>query len=551
MPKSFLWVNKDVSSEKLSQSTPTEERLMRRHAQHNRLQASNLPRALRRETQANSQQDAFYLVACAAPSIPRSLEPTSLDLSSDETRSLAFFVSRTARNWTGWDDASFWNTEVLKAGQRSKAITHGLISLSAVHESLENENDRAPLHHLALTQLSKAIRELNAPKLSYLEALMSCIVLMCIQNAQNRRQSYQMLRSGEKMLQELDIKVSRGDIALSSSEYEILETYIRPLLDRLRARLCIVRSPVATLAISVKANRHPSDLCMPSVPDKFSTLRNARECLRAILDWGKSKLPQCHSSHSSISRRSEFTTLLRHLCTLWETALSRSPTSRSSLEPQKIQRSKKLMHTGCLFGRILLECFGTSNECIYDDYIPEFATIMQLAEETAQNSDMSFGIDSGLLDIVAFVGKSCRDPRIRRSAMTFLARGQRVEGDRVSFIAARILQTLIDLEEKGLDMRSCHDVPEARRWRVLQGAQYLSQGQLRLDLIRSSDSESSLRVWIPIPVPGISESSQNPEPSVLPDIIFGGGFVAFLDMSEKEGYFQFCSDSFYFPIPRV
>jgi hypothetical protein len=176
---------------------------------------------------------------------------------------------------------------------------------------------------------------------------------------------------------------------------------------------------------------------------------------------------------------------------------------------------------------------------------------MQLAEETAQNSDMSFGIDSGLLDIVAFVGKSCRDPRIRRSAMTFLARGQRVEGDRVSFIAARILQTLIDLEEKGLDMRSCHDVPEARRWRVLQGAQYLSQGQLRLDLIRSSDSESSLRVWIPIPVPGISESSQNPEPSVLPDIIFGGGFVAFLDMSEKEGYFQFCSDSFYFPIPRV
>jgi len=347
------------------------------------------------------------------------------------------------------------------------------------------------------------------------------------------------------MLRELDNRVSAGLATLSVSESEILENYIRPLLDRLRARLCMVGDPVASLAVSVKANRHLTDFCIPSFPDGCSTLRNARGCLLAILEWGRSKLPQRNSSHPL-----GVTPYLRHLCATWEMALSRSPTSEPSLNFHTIQRSKKLMRIRCLFGRILLECIRTTTECIYDNYLSEFATIVQLTGETAQSNDASFGIDSGLVDILAFVGQCCRDPQIRRSAMACLGSGQRVGGDRGSFMAAKILQTLIELEEAEMNVGSCYDIPEARRWRVLQGAQYLSHGKLRLDLIGNCDSLTHLQVWIPILIPEIKEP-QRLKASDLPDIVFGGGFVAFLDEGEQEGYFRFCSDSFYFPIPRV
>jgi len=84
------------------------------------------------------------------------------------------------------------------------------------------------LRHLALTQQRKTIRELNNTKLSSIEALVSCIVLICLQNAQNERQSYQLLHSGEMMLHELDDQLSTGSVILSSRELEILENYIRP-----------------------------------------------------------------------------------------------------------------------------------------------------------------------------------------------------------------------------------------------------------------------------------------------------------------------------------
>jgi len=127
--------------------------------------------------------------------------------------------------------------------------------------------------------------------------------------------------------------------------------------------------------------------------------------------------------------------------------------------------------------------------------------------------------------------------------------GQRVEGDRVSFMAANTLPTLIDREEKGFVVTSCYDIPEARRWRILQGAQYFDRVNFRLDLIRSHDPESRLQVWKLIPIPVIPKESQQPEGLNVPDVVFGGDYVAFLEDGENGRYFRVCSDSFYFPIP--
>jgi hypothetical protein len=54
----------------------------------------------------------------------------------------------------------------------------------------------------------------------------------------------------------------------------------------------------------------------------------------------------------------------------------------------------------------------------------------------------------------------CRDPLIRRRAISLLRKCDRTEGVWNSFLTSKVAQRVVDIEEAGLEnVRSCDDVP--------------------------------------------------------------------------------------------
>lgn len=491
----------------------------------------------------------------APGTVPRTMPWMWQGLGSAQRSSLAFFELRTSRDWAGWQDAEFWTVLALPVSHQSRAVASSLIALSALHESMEAQDEcyRTHLQRLSFLQGNEAIRALANTNLTYFEALVSCVVVLCFQNIQKSRSSFRLLRSGLKLLEERDGRVSH-------EEAYLIEAHVERLFDQLRCRPCRMGDPSAAFMLSVHRQRagNPRTFLIhePPVPLSFVTLVEARDCLQNILQWGHDTVAHHPDPHLPSPC---FLESLHQLRRAWESALNSTlPQSPATESPTAI-KSRCLLQAACIFGVIIIETASTTHEIVYDKYLADFRTIVQLVEQAtssrrSHSEDVSFGIDSGLVDIVAFVGSKCRDPFLRRRALQVLFCGSRVEGDRIASIPGEILRVHIDLEERGLNVSSCHDVPETHRRRLVRGQQVFTRRRIELFYI-ASPYDPALGATIEkgyVPLPGPSQEVADIEICTdTPDAIFGSGYAAYLEDGETQQYFRLDLDRFYFPIPRV
>ena len=549
------WVHKNVGSESVSHSSRREEAKIRRHVQATR------------KRQASSEGETTYASASAAFAVDRPSRTRSYHaalapvvfwrwkhFSAVEQRSLEFFRVRTCRDWTGWTDAPFWKTLVLQVCQQSEAIAKGLIALSALQESFETteSTSKAELESLSLLQSRQAVKSAARSRLSYFEALVSCLVLICLHNLQGCRGSFRLLGSGIKLLEHCEGR-------FSTAEAETVEFFIRPLFDRLRCRPCRMSDAATALTLSVQRHRarnpaYDVSECVTLVPHSFGSLEDARNCLGAILNWAHDTMP--YRMRPEDPAMSCFLKLLHTLQESWEGTLRKTVNFKDDATSKN---SLKLLVAACICGIILIETVGSHEEMIYDRYLSHFSGIMTLVEQTTASLDYptaSFGIDGGLLDIVAFVGTKCRDPMIRRRALQFLRRGMRMEGDRIASTTADILQAHIELEESGLsDVSSCINIPASHRRVLLYGRQYVAQQRIELTFATSSTNNHGpgdpTEIRTVSLLSTVADCSAEAHCSDVPDAIFGPGYAAFLENRQSNHYFRLDLDRFYFPIPRV
>lgn len=465
--------------------------------------------------------------------------------SSNERRSLAFFQLRTSQEWSGWEDSHFWNVLVLQVSQQSQGVARSLIALSALHERMEalGSVERQRLQHLSYEQSSKATAQLLAvSKLSYLEALVSCLIMICFHGLQrNPASAFVLLRSGTRLLHECDCSESS-----SLEERQLIDKTLRPLFDRLIFRHCGMGDPGGSFALSAERHRvknRTSAEEAPVVPPIFSTLEEARHGLQQILDWAHDHIP---AREAPMSLLEAFLAAFCQLRDDWATALAQSDFSKS----KETSRSLKLLKAASIFNAIIVETAHCSDETAYDRYLAAFEEVMSLVE-AAKMVGHSFGIDAGLLDIVAFVGTKCRDPHIRRRALCLLRSQSRLEGDRIASNPATILQALITLEERGLAVTSCHDIPGSSRRHLVCGQQHIAQG--RIDLFYAS-SDGSVKERCSVSLAGAAGRKPNGKASAeadVPDAIFGAGYASYLENRQTRSYFRLELDRFYFYIPKV
>lgn len=488
----------------------------------------------------------------ASGSVPRSLPWMWQGLSSAQRSSLAFFELRTSRDWAGWQDAKFWTTIALPISHRNRAVAYSLIALSALHESMETRDEchRTRLQRSSILQGNEAIRALSTGNLSYFEALVSCVILLCFQDIQRIRGSFRLLRSGIGLLGESKGRVTREEASL-------IEGHMHRLFDLLSCRSCRMAGPSAAFMLSVQRRRagllETIAIQKPQIPHSFVTLLEAKDYLLQVLQWGHDALALQSGLPSPAPGLIE---TLRRLRRAWETALAFTYTGVLSNELSVSKRSAILLRASCIFGVVLIETASTTQELTYDKYLADFRSMVELVERAttsrqSHRQDVSFGIDNGLADIVGFVGSKCRDPFLRRRALQVLLCGSRIEGDRIASISGEILRVLIDLEEQGLDVSSCHDIPESRRRRLVRGAQLFRQRRIELFFASSPYDPTTgaaiekRHVSLPDPPEGVTDTQTS-----TPDAIFGPGYAEYLDDGATQQYFRLDMDRFYFPMPK-
>ena len=163
----------------------------------------------KRHKPQNSSKKASFLGPAtssnAALALTKSLPWLWPGLCSSERRSLAFFELRTSQEWSGWEDAYFWNVLALQVSQQSQAVARSLIALSCLHEHMETVGyvARTRLQDLSSQQSVKAAEVLlMRSEMPYFEALVSCIIMICLHGIRHSRASFLLLRSGLKLLEE-------------------------------------------------------------------------------------------------------------------------------------------------------------------------------------------------------------------------------------------------------------------------------------------------------------------------------------------------------------
>ena len=115
---------------------------------------------------------------------------------------------------------------------------------------------------------------------------------------------------------------------------------------------------------------------------------------------------------------------------------------------------------------------------IWDDFCDEYNTMVHdaaialgldeqddlcLAEPAPAPAQPHFHLEFGILTAILTVIVKCRDPLIRRKALSLMLAAPSQEGIWSSVMLARVAQRLIALEEGGRDVRSSSDIPKCFR----------------------------------------------------------------------------------------
>jgi hypothetical protein len=156
-----------------------------------------------------------------------------------------------------------------------------------------------------------------------------------------------------------------------------------------------------------------------------------------------------------------------------ENTLVTHPTSRESAAFD-VLNMRKLFH----ITEVLIEEASNATEeeeraTMTDSFLPIYSTIVALAEiklgltnsATKQIPlNPSFALDMGVIGPLYEVSRHCRDPTLRRKIVHLLRISNRQEGLLNSATYAKIVQTIIDIEESGLeDVKVSGDIPLTSR----------------------------------------------------------------------------------------
>lgn len=425
-----------------------------------------------------------------------------------ERRSLKYFQDRTALELSGYFDAPFWNKLILQAAQSDHAIRHSLVAIASLHESLslsyeaEAVNPGGPGNKersFSIQQYNQAINQLTLYRdgrpITLEVVLLACVLFICYENFESEYQNaLTHIQNGLTILESLR-KESSSSFSKSHHDADIMKS-LANIFERLQHQYSRFISAQSTaLTPPAMQTRSPEDILHePALPNQFFDLYAARHYLDVVISWEMMLTPPLF-----VPGNPEYHKLILQLIhsTLekWHSRFDRlldQSRHRQDFDFQTAAITTKLHAT---VATILPVTLPSGTESIYDDYTAKFAFMIAEAkrmnamgyrDRNAKGRKVTFGFDLGITPVVYLVASRCRDPYLRRSAIEQLKAFKRREGVWDSTTAARIAERIMAIEEQGISrVKTCKDVPEHRRIRLLSTDAHPHNGRMRLYFVRA------------------------------------------------------------------
>lgn len=433
----------------------------------------------------------------------------TIDGDEEERRGFHFFHTKTAGEVQGFIYSDFWKRLILQASHADPAVLHATIALGAVHEMYEggpetgSQGENAERQVFAIKQCNKAISYLNTPPpegvpRSGEAVLLSCVLFICMEAYQgNHETALTHLENGLKILGSWlndDDKPALDSNYISRPSRQFLEEELVPVFKRLDV--------MATNFVNSRSVR--ADLLSgfgiraPIVPESFSSLTEANEMLAEIVHFmlhsnNKShnmmywmvdnpmvklglkpppgeaipKIPDIVMKKIRVIEK-EHTAILEK----WLSTMNIFLKERSSNLDAEALRGAIILKVLYLGTSVIIVPSLHNHDMEYDNYTAKFDQIVTLAESLLRSRPAatapSYSIEMGLLAPLHYASCRCRDPVIRRRALSLLTDFPRREGLWDSTMLAAIGRWIIEEEEQGLgSYSSASAVPANARISIL------------------------------------------------------------------------------------
>lgn len=395
-------------------------------------------------------------------------------MSSEESPWVEFFSMRTGPALSNVLSHSFWSFSLPQLSFSEPAIRHALIALGSAHARFEAEvtnnqavQDAIP-SNFALRHYNESIKQLklhlNRGSQSLDIALLCCLMfisLECIYG--NRLTVMDHLQSGLNMLrsslaQDEEKETSSNKIAKS------IRQEIRPLFHRLDSQTTLMGFSGSSMF------NHVDKLLALSIPRSFDSLEQAKISLDLLvassLGFIRTVHDGKHAENGSFSLSGR--TLQIHLLSefsIWKNSMVNYVTSCNTFSDHenRIEKSLRTQHTATF---IWLARCTELEESGFDAYLPEFASIVKWSrtliapipesKERCLHSKLAslsvshvpkFSLNMSSIPPLYLVGIKCRDPIIRREAITILEEMNGREGLFDARLHAKAARRLTELEE--------------------------------------------------------------------------------------------------------
>ena len=262
-----------------------------------------------------------------------------------------------------------------------------------------------------------------------------------------------------------------------------------------------------------KRNAHPG--FGPDIPAAFHSLEEARNCLD--YQW------------SLCNRRSVDFRYLNQLMEGTESQEHRDAWDVDRLHFREVynmwtnvfrdflDRNVATMNSKSLQGAMVVKMHGQlvtmhheigtfqilHDETGWDEVIPMFDNLVTLAAAVIDSQKAAdekllqkpiFQLDQSIIGPLFSVGHKCRDPIIRRKAISLLYSAPRQEGVWNSILTARACERIMNLEEEGLgEVKCAADIPDSRRISDVEVSFDLQARSCQVKMSRLRSRQSNVR----------------------------------------------------------
>ncbi|KAK5441483.1 hypothetical protein LTS15_011250 [Exophiala xenobiotica] len=388
---------------------------------------------------------------------------------------LRFFQSQTIPQLCGFFASDLWCHYVLQLSLLEPSLYYATVALGALHRWLgfDESGESSNAECFIFRQYNRAIQHLVNPirPLSKVIVVVACYVFSSIEALYGDYiSSFRHVSSGIKLLCDADSTTTPNtyprklSIDPSVSEEKAIE---EKLLGHF-AHLDLQAASFNPEWIPLMAD----EIATWEIPQSFSTLEEAKRLLTPLMlqtmkymRRGRSVKTQLFEMSNAV--RTQLLDQFQRWSAVMELWLFEN---RASSNEQQARRSAWLRIVWTT-GYIMLSVPVAAEEIMYDEHIDRFRDIVNLASSLGPSRDVGHGLQTlishevGLLPALYLTGTKCRDPLIRRQALSLLTSTRKKEGVWDSRAAAKVVERVMALEENGVSIRACSDLPEKNRIR--------------------------------------------------------------------------------------